>query len=308
MCSQCLSRRFAIIAARAEKYDPIDFYGTELLTGARPEGDGRLMAETFIRFADEIGKMSDGDFLARFPEVWDAARHLPGEDASVASDIIALHRRHADEVTQSLTRGVQQYARELASGELDTSCILMLSANRRQRRLPDTAVEQVAPQSEKSTHAALEIRIALDYECDRLLIADLGSLQGAPFKLVEALSALHRKAIQDGRAPEHFPYTPTDSLAKQLQINPSSLMRRVSRLRSAISQLAENVGKTGHAAGDLIEASKWRGYRLNPHTRLLKTGELEQHQNSPDSEVGGPDYRSDLRKTGKPQRQHGPNI
>jgi len=308
MCSQCLSRRFAIIAARAEKYDPVEFYRTELLTGARPEGDSRLMAETFIRFADEIGKMSDGDFLARFPEVWDAARYLPGEDAPVAGDIIALHRRHADEVIQSLTRGVQEYARELASGELDTSCILMLSANRRQRRLPDIAVEHVTSQSEESNYTALEIRIALDYEHDRLLIADLGSLQGAHFKLVQALSALHREATQDGTAPEHFPYTPTASLAKQLQVDPSSLMRRVSRLRGAISQLAEKAGKVGHPARDLIETSKWRGYRLNPHTRVLKADELEHDQNSPDSQPSGPDYRDDLRKIGKLRRQQGPNI
>jgi hypothetical protein len=41
-CSQCIDRRFAILAAGAQEYDPAEAYGVDLLIGERAEGEPRL--------------------------------------------------------------------------------------------------------------------------------------------------------------------------------------------------------------------------------------------------------------------------
>ena len=48
-CSQCLDRRFAILAANAAEHDPVEMYKVELLAGPRDKADDQTMAESYVR-------------------------------------------------------------------------------------------------------------------------------------------------------------------------------------------------------------------------------------------------------------------
>jgi 7-cyano-7-deazaguanine synthase in queuosine biosynthesis len=58
-CSQCLDRRFGMLAAGVGADDPSEMYETDLLTSPR-EGLDRTMAESFVRHALELGDMTSG--------------------------------------------------------------------------------------------------------------------------------------------------------------------------------------------------------------------------------------------------------
>jgi Queuosine biosynthesis protein QueC len=64
-CSQCLDRRFAILAANAADHDPVEMYKVELLTGPRDEADDQTMAESYVRTALEHRDLGDLAFFGR---------------------------------------------------------------------------------------------------------------------------------------------------------------------------------------------------------------------------------------------------
>ena len=47
-CSQCIDRRFAVMAAGLEAHDPEEMYKVDLLTSTRPEGEVRTMMEAYV--------------------------------------------------------------------------------------------------------------------------------------------------------------------------------------------------------------------------------------------------------------------
>ena len=75
-CSQCIDRRFAILAAGQDQADPKDAYKVDLLLDGREFGPDREMALAFIRSASKIGQMTDVDFFAHYGETSRIVSHF----------------------------------------------------------------------------------------------------------------------------------------------------------------------------------------------------------------------------------------
>ena len=78
VCSQCVDRRFGVLAAGLEAHDPDTLYKLDLLMDPLPPGEARTMVEAFVRTASEIERMDDVAFFARFGELSRAVRFIPG--------------------------------------------------------------------------------------------------------------------------------------------------------------------------------------------------------------------------------------
>jgi hypothetical protein len=65
-CSQCIDRRFGVLAAGAAEYDPVEKYKVELLAGERDKGEDKTMAESYARTALELRDISEFAFFSRF--------------------------------------------------------------------------------------------------------------------------------------------------------------------------------------------------------------------------------------------------
>jgi hypothetical protein len=70
VCSQCIDRRFAVLAAGQQENDPAEKYKVDLLTGERVEGDPRTMLAAFVETANDIERMDAQSFFANFGEAW----------------------------------------------------------------------------------------------------------------------------------------------------------------------------------------------------------------------------------------------
>lgn len=127
-CSQCLSRRFATLAAGcSDQEDPEEMYSIDLLTGEREPGGSRTMLESYVRTAKRIKDMSDIAFFSEFGESNRVTQHVRGlsvDDA--ASRILDLHKRHATEVSGVISKGFQDYVEEIRGGILPEDCLLIL--------------------------------------------------------------------------------------------------------------------------------------------------------------------------------------
>ena len=101
-CSQCLDRRFAVIAAGMADEDPAEAYGVDLFTGERPTGPDREMALAYVRMAERIKHMSEEAFRSSFGEISRIVPFIPEQADVAAGRIFDLHQRHAAAVCRGV--------------------------------------------------------------------------------------------------------------------------------------------------------------------------------------------------------------
>ena len=66
-CSQCLDRRFAVLAADVAEHDPVDKYEVELFLDPRQDPRDRTMAWDWYRHAvRRLARMSQSEFMTTF--------------------------------------------------------------------------------------------------------------------------------------------------------------------------------------------------------------------------------------------------
>lgn len=138
-CSQCIDRRFAILAAGLQQYDPDADYEADVFVGPRKEGAEKSMAMDYVRHGIELSRLSEAEIAARFnAELSRAVRYEP-KRSEAAEKIIAMHKRHGEVVTRVLEKQIQGQAEKLVKGTLDASSLLMLFLGMRHRGLQDHA-------------------------------------------------------------------------------------------------------------------------------------------------------------------------
>ena len=130
-CSQCLDRRFAILAANAADHDPVEMYKVELLAGPRDEADDQTIAESYVRTALELRELGDLAFFGRFGgETSRVLTCFPSLSADeVGRRVFDLHQRHARAIGDVLKSGVERHSEELVNRSLPMSSLLMMTVS-----------------------------------------------------------------------------------------------------------------------------------------------------------------------------------
>jgi 7-cyano-7-deazaguanine synthase in queuosine biosynthesis len=149
-CSQCVDRRFAVVASGLEAYDPADRYGIEIFAGAIPEGEPRTIATSFVEFARRTQASTDDALVLEHPELLDCVTpgsQDPKRDMERAIDVLRLH---ADDVIGAFGRMVSKHARDIASGTVHPKSLLGLMHPATIAPPPATAVA-VPDNSERHT-------------------------------------------------------------------------------------------------------------------------------------------------------------
>lgn len=128
VCSQCIDRRFAVLAAEIESHDPGDRYKVDLLVGPREEGKGnpRMMLASYVDSALLVPRLTELEFFSRFGEVGRIVRHLPGSADDNARAIYKLYKQHGEEVAKVLDDGIARFRSEIRARTLPSSCLLRL--------------------------------------------------------------------------------------------------------------------------------------------------------------------------------------
>ena len=128
-CSQCLDRRFAVLAANAAEHDPVGMYKVELLAGERERDHDKIMAESYVRSALELRDMGELAFFGRFSgETARALTCFPSLSADeVGRRVFNLHQRHARAIGDVLMAAVKTHSAELVNRSLPRSSLLMMT-------------------------------------------------------------------------------------------------------------------------------------------------------------------------------------
>jgi hypothetical protein len=125
-CSQCIDRRFAILAAGAGNFERTESYAVDLLAGPRPEGEARTMLASYVEVASQVSTMTEMEFFMRFGEVARIVRHLGGSADESARKIYDLHRRHAQSILRVIDEGLAIRASQVRSRSLPEGSLLRM--------------------------------------------------------------------------------------------------------------------------------------------------------------------------------------
>jgi len=276
VCSQCIDRRFAVLAAGLRGHDPETLYRLDPLVGDLPRGDARTTAEAYVRSASDIERMNDLAFFSRFGEAGRAVRFLPENANEAGRKIYELHKRHANEVCAVVDNAIRSNASALRAHSLPASCLLVLALPKRgdvETFVPSTTLRDPA-EMEYEGESRIEIRIAFDDVKKEVILWAGGRLKGACYTLLNSLRPEYEEARRARTAPENHPFLASSKLANRLSINEPSLRRRISRCRRSLDECSTAAGAGPLPPDAVIENEPWVGYRLNPGILVLAVSEM----------------------------------
>lgn len=126
VCSQCIDRRFASVAAGLEEHDLASRYEKDIFTDPLEEGIERTHAENYVRFAARLESLENADqFFEAFPELFDC---LPaeGDVDPFGQELWSLFRRHQQTVNGVLEKKIQNHSRDIRRASLPSNCLLRI--------------------------------------------------------------------------------------------------------------------------------------------------------------------------------------
>ncbi|MBI3910027.1 MAG: hypothetical protein HY320_03730 [Armatimonadetes bacterium] len=126
VCSQCIDRRFASIAAEMQMYDLAKRYEKDIFIGPLGEGVERTHAENYVRFARLLEELPNADaFFKQFPELYDC---LPtdGNPDWHGEQLWSLFQRHQQNVNGVLDLMIGHHAALIRRGTLPPTSLLGL--------------------------------------------------------------------------------------------------------------------------------------------------------------------------------------
>jgi hypothetical protein len=123
VCSQCVDRRFAILATGLGASDPAGRYACDLVTGPRPTAHAKRMLAGYCETANRINGMCAAAFYGHFGETTQVFPFCGSDVNATAANVYELHRRHARDVTGVIERSIADHspailARTFAPGSL----------------------------------------------------------------------------------------------------------------------------------------------------------------------------------------------
>ncbi len=285
-CSQCVDRRFGILAAGLGEYEPTDLYAVDLFLGEHSPGPDLAMAESYVLRAQKLATMSEQAFYAAYGQLFRALPYLAGPQDHNARLIYELHKRHGREVVEVVDHELKNNASLVRALSLpDTSLLAMIvSPMAKQPDYLDPIEGEQPPSTQAATDPPIRARqqlvFALDSDGRRIKFHGGPELTGAAFSLIQALLKEFLEDINAGTPKAEFHFVRADTLAKRLGINEQSLRQRVSRTRTSLEKqflLAADIQLDDE---DVIQNEEWKGYRINPYLLLVKSAQLQNGEAS----------------------------
>lgn len=270
ICSQCIDRRFGILAAGMGEDEPEDNYNIPLLTGRRTGAKEINLASQYVKFARDFSLLRGSvDLLNNYPSMAEALHEYEDLTSEQAEErIFDLYKRHADDVLGVLEQGFDANRQQWRSLSLPDTSLVALYFNRAEiLNDPDPNMQtQMKEVMDRFGSAQQACEFAVDEDAKRILFKGDFALEGVNYKLFHALVPNHKAGRDSGK---DIAYVPTRVLAKTLGIEEHILRQQVKRLRELVNEnLAVDLG-ISFGTNDFIENKPHGGYRINPSLRQV---------------------------------------
>lgn len=257
-CSQCIDRRFAVLAAGLDRFDPEEAYRISLMDDARNDVRDREIALSYLRSACAYEHITASELERALPAVISAIGYL-AQPTETALDMIArLLKRHGSGVSEVMRATLKERgAEDFKEGSLPR----LYGEAQRSAFLPKVESKPFADykpvQSTLVEVDARRRRVVID---QRIIIES-----NATADLLIALAEKWLEGAGQGKTPLDYPFESATKLSKTLGLDSEeALRRRVNRARQQLKKKMASAGRAPQEADVIIENQPWLGYRLYP--------------------------------------------
>ena len=277
-CSQCLDRRFAVLACGVENHDPPGRYEVDVLLGSRDHERDQTMAHDWTRHAARhLARMSPQAFWEKFAaELADLAAARPSSArGSALVDAFHMHRRHGEAVRRVVEEVISRHSdwivdRKIPPGSLLAA--LLEDAFQPEEDAPIGSVPPDGPPLPGQPAGMFPLRLVFDPDRGPWLrIAGLGEFTGAHLTLVSDLKPQHDEDCAENLAAAAHRYVPSGSLGPK-----GKARQRAKRCRDAFAEAYECIEGSRPEAPILVQTGERSGqrfgYRLDPEARFVDSG------------------------------------
>lgn len=279
-CSQCLDRRFAILAAGLADAEPPEMYRFDVLAGARPDDRSRTLAVEWTRHAREIDGMDPMSFLSRFGQ--DIARVVDGYPGADANDSVRrmydIHKRHASSVLSVLEKSFSAHAGDFARQILPPTSLLaqhigsapsdftMQSALRAQLVAADNRSEE---DDELSLGPTLPMHVQFfEDETGRGIdIRHVTTIRGTQAQIVHVLRLPFEEDLMARRPAAEHRYLKGGGIAQEIGTSKKAVRQDINRFRKQLQSEWQVITGSALSKDALIQSGRAGGYRLAPDTK-----------------------------------------
>ena len=277
-CSQCLDRRFAVLAAGVADHDPAGKYEVDLLLGPRKDLLDRTMAIDWTHHATSLAGLDQQEFRSRFAnEIADVlAAHRDRAAWEVVSALYTMHRRHGEAVKRAVTEAIREHAPLLAEGKVSRDALLpaIMLGEDVVGRHSGTLLEGIEPSavSQSPDQPILPLKLTLSGEerSPVILVWGVGELSGGHVRLVAVLEPYHEESRIAGVPLDAYQYVPTGQLAGHLGTAKTAVWQYARRCRNELDELFMAHGETPPSQDTLLQSRQPRGYRIAPDCRFVE--------------------------------------
>ena len=155
VCSQCIDRRFATLAAGLSEYDPPEGYRKDIFRQELGQGNDRTMALSYVRFAQGLEHLDGPGMFQRFPELFECIDPMDPDASKIAESLTEMLKRHGETVLQVMEEQISLMTSELARESLPKDCLIRLISGSSQTMGQDTgSLEDNSASSETESHEA----------------------------------------------------------------------------------------------------------------------------------------------------------
>lgn len=266
-CSQCIDRRFAVLAAGCARDDPAEMYAVDLLSGDRLGAD-RELALAYVRNARAWRSMTSEILVRHHPEFTRALAGLDIEPSQGAKSIAGLCARHGQAVTTIMENALREAPEDRSAQSL---VALYAAAD----HAPRPAVDPPAP-----TPACDRLLVEIDTARKAARLGGCVLLRGVGFEALSPLAEANLESLGAGRAPEDF------ALMKAARLLEIWKMADESSVRRRIQMLRRSFASAGAEDPEIIENLPWYGYRLKPEAVTVRRVSLAEALRRPPKTPG----------------------
>lgn len=284
-CSQCLDRRFAILAVGLDASDPEEMYQTDVLSGPRPTNESRTLALDWTLHACRVAQLSLQDFFGRFAS--ETVRIIEGypdrPEIDIAREVHALQRRHGENVRQVLVAQVIVAAPDLLDRNLPATSLLRMVLAQQGHVL---ALPILLPTRPPSTEAmpepdnkALDIfplQVAFDMRggIASVQVKGLGEVRGVPAVIAHFLRVTHDEDRASGLSRERFRFVRSGNIARGCVGSKGAVWKNVNRCHQKLAEFYRVVENKEPPRALLIDTKRQHGYRLDPTMMVIDISQV----------------------------------
>jgi 7-cyano-7-deazaguanine synthase in queuosine biosynthesis len=278
-CSQCLDRRFGVLAEGLGNFDPAERYATDVLLGARATQLSATLAGFWTTHAMETAQIDDRAFLERYGQEFSRiCRGYPEIPAAeVMKRCLDMHRRQGRYVIRVLAESAAEHADDLVYHKLPATSLLRIhiAGISPVVLIPRDGRSALGPGLTDSSDQVLDGRlpedegrltVVFDKEASTwiVVIRSLGRVEGNPARVAHLL----KPAFDEDRARrlpafEHR-FVEAGKLAQTSSQHKEWVRQNVKRCRDKLAEFHYGLHGAKPPSPLLIEGRQTHGYRLDP--------------------------------------------